>query len=117
MARAIVVQLEKQLEASQKEVRRLTDVILDLKKGGYELPHPSDEHWGTSSTAEGDAAHMAKGLEVHIPTDFPGEMDGGGSHEQEPYTDGGPQTDYALRAELERAAEEALNADLPSDTW
>ena len=109
--------LRTELEAARAENRRLMDTILELKKGGYEIPYPVDERWegGVSSTREGDEAHMSRGAEVHTPTDFPGEVHGMGSHEQAPFTDGGPETDYALRVELERAAEEALNAALPSE--
>ena len=94
----------KQLEASQAEVRRLTDAILDMRKDGFSPQGPQDEAWSPYTTEEADLMRM--GASGEVPE----------SHEQTPTTDGGPDSDYALRLELERSAQTALEADLPAWT-
>ena len=49
--------------ASNKEIRRLTNVIINLKAKGHNLsPESSDEHWGRYSTVELEAEEAARGV-------------------------------------------------------
>lgn len=89
------------LNEARAEIRRLTDVIIELKRGGHEVARPVGQVWDPYTTAEADAARAAQ-LRDEDPE----------SHEQLPTTDGGPRSGYLEHLELEQAAREALESEI-----
>ena len=89
------------LNEARTEIRRLTDVIIELKRGGHEVARPVGQVWEPYTTAEADAARAAQ-LRDADPE----------SHEQQPTTDGGPHTGYLERLELVQAARQALESEI-----
>jgi len=96
-AEEFIKRIGEDLNEARAEIRRLTDIIVELKRGGHEVSRPVGQVWEPYTTTEADAARAAQLRE---------------SHEQSPTTDGGPHSGYLEQMELERAAQQALESEI-----
>lgn len=115
LAERFAKRLERDLDKAQAEVRRLTDIIIEMKKEGRSLPAPIDETWESYTTAEADTARARQLADPEYQKRMAEieEHEELASHQQMPTTDGGPHTGYADALELEAAARRAIESELP----
>lgn len=107
--------LERDLDDAKKTIEKLMDTIVELKREGRELPHPPEERWRTYTTEEADQMRMAE-IDSEALAQRTAIMERPEHHEQIPSTDGGAHTGYIDALELERAAQRALESELPDVT-
>ena len=113
VAEQFLKRLGEDLNEARAEIKRLTDIIVEMKREGREVGHPVDEQWGAYTTAEADAERSERLRDPEYAKRTAQVVEDPESHEQQPTTDGGAHTGYTDMVELERAAKTALEADLP----